>query len=52
VTPIWGNATSSLGVDKFTVGRSIYDVLVDGLPVRAIDATNRPGLDLVAATPC
>jgi chromosome partitioning protein len=47
-----GNATSSLGVDKFTVGRSIYDVLVDGLPLfDAIDATDRPGLDLVAATP-
>ena len=47
-----GNATSSLGVDKFTVGRSIYDVLVDGLPLSdAIEATDRPGLDLVAATP-
>ena len=47
-----GNATSSLGVDKFTVGRSIYDVLVDGLPLAdAIDATDRPSLDLVAATP-
>jgi chromosome partitioning protein len=47
-----GNATSSLGVDKLTVGHSIYDVLVDGLPLSdAIDATDRPGLDLVAATP-
>ena len=47
-----GNATSSLGVDKLTVGHSIYDVLVDGLPLcDAIDATDRPGLDLVAATP-
>jgi chromosome partitioning protein len=47
-----GNATSSLGVDKLTVGHSIYDVLVDALPLSdAIDATDRPGLDLVAATP-
>jgi chromosome partitioning protein len=47
-----GNATSSLGVDKLTVGHSIYDVLVDGLPLSdAIDTTDRPGLDLVAATP-
>ena len=47
-----GNATSSLGVDKLTVGPSIYDVLVDGLALsEAIEATDRPGLDLVAATP-
>jgi chromosome partitioning protein len=47
-----GNATSSLGVDKLTVGLSIYDVLVDGLPLaEATQATDRPGLDLVASTP-
>jgi chromosome partitioning protein len=47
-----GNATSSLGVDKLTVGRSIYDVLVDGLALsEATEATDRPGLDLVASTP-
>ncbi len=47
-----GNATSSLGIDKLSVGRSIYDVLVDGVPLAdATRATDRPGLDLVAATP-
>ncbi len=47
-----GNATSSLGIDKLGVGPSIYDVLVDGLPLaEAIQASDRPGLDLVASTP-
>jgi chromosome partitioning protein len=47
-----GNATSSLGIDKLGVARSIYDVLVDNLPLaEAIVATDRPGLDLVASTP-
>jgi chromosome partitioning protein len=47
-----GNATSSLGIDKLTVGRSIYDVLVDGLSLaEATIPTERPGLDLVPATP-
>jgi chromosome partitioning protein len=47
-----GNATSSLGIDKLAVGRSIYDVLVDNLPLaEATLPTDRPGLDLVASTP-
>jgi chromosome partitioning protein len=47
-----GNATSSLGIDKVGVGRSIYDVLIDGLPPsEAVSPTQRPGLDLVASTP-
>ena len=47
-----GNATSSLGIDKLAVERSIYDVLIDGLPFsEAIRTTDRPGLDLVASTP-
>ena len=47
-----GNATSSLGIDKFSIERSTYDVLVDDLPLsEAILATERPGLDLVPATP-
>ena len=47
-----GNATSSLGIDKLAVARSIYDVLVEGLPLAdAITTTERPGLDLVPATP-
>ena len=47
-----GNATSSLGVDKASLLHSLYDVLVDGLPVaRAIAVTDRPRLDLVPSTP-
>jgi chromosome partitioning protein len=47
-----GNATSSLGIDKLAVGPSIYDVLVDRLPLAdAIQPTDRPGLDVVASTP-
>ncbi|MFN8662530.1 MAG: AAA family ATPase [Thermomicrobiales bacterium] len=47
-----GNATSSLGVDKLSVGASIYDVLVDGRPVAAVAMPSaRPNLDLVASTP-
>ena len=47
-----GNATSSLGVDKTAPLHSVYDVLVDGLPVpRAVAVTDRPRLDLVPSTP-
>jgi chromosome partitioning protein len=47
-----GNATSSLGIDKLAVARSLYDVLIDGLPLgEAIRTTDRSGLDLVASTP-
>jgi chromosome partitioning protein len=47
-----GNATSSLGVDKQRIDRSIYDVLVDRMPiVDAVTASHRPELDLVASTP-
>jgi Mrp family chromosome partitioning ATPase len=47
-----GNATSSLGIDKLAVGASIYDVLVDELPVAdAVMSSARPNLDLVASTP-
>jgi chromosome partitioning protein len=47
-----GNATSSLGIDKLAVTRSIYDVLVDRFPiVEAIVPTERTNLDLVASTP-
>ena len=31
-----GNATSGLGIDKGTLDRSVYDVLVDGLPLRDV----------------
>jgi chromosome partitioning protein len=47
-----GNATSGVGVVKEEVERSVYDVLVDGLPIA--DATIRqvhfPYLDVVPAT--
>lgn len=47
-----GNATSSLGVNKQQIDRSIYDVLVDRMPiVEAVTASDRPDLDLVASTP-
>lgn len=47
-----GNATSSLGIDKLRVNRSIYDVLVDHLPfAEAVTPTERANLDLVASTP-
>lgn len=47
-----GNATSSLGVDKAALLHSIYDVLVDEVPIaRAVAVTDRPNLDLVASTP-
>jgi chromosome partitioning protein len=47
-----GNATSSLGIDKLSGGPSIYDVLIDHLPLaEAIQTTDRPGLDVVASTP-
>ncbi len=47
-----GNATSSLGIEKLNVARSIYDVLVDGLPLlQAVVPSQRPNLDLVASTP-
>ena len=47
-----GNATSSLGVDKAALLHSVYDVLVDEVPIaRAVAVTDRPNLDLVASTP-
>lgn len=47
-----GNATSSLGVDKTALSRSVYEVLVDELAIlEAIVPTRRPGLDLVPSVP-
>ncbi len=47
-----GNATSSFGVDKSLLRYSIYDVLVDDLPVtQAVAVTDRPSLDLLPSTP-
>jgi len=47
-----GNATSSLGIDKLAVGMSIYEVLVEELPLAQVAAaTGRLGLDVVPSTP-
>jgi chromosome partitioning protein len=47
-----GNATSGLGVDKEEVERSIYDVLIDGMPLAdaIIPNVHFPYLDVLPAT--
>lgn len=46
------NATSSLGLDKRALQASIYDVLIDGLPLTEIMlATRLPGLHLIPSVP-
>ena len=46
-----GNATSGLGARRATDGRSVYDALVDGVPLRdLIVETDVPGLHLVASS--
>jgi len=46
------NATSSLGVDKNRVNPTLYEVLIEGVPIeQTIVATNRSHLDLVPAPP-
>ena len=47
-----GNATSGLGVDKDEVERSIYDVLIDGMPAvdTVIHEVHFPYLDVLPAT--
>lgn len=46
------NATSSLGIDKESVERSIYDVLVNEVnPNSAVLLSKRLGLDMIPATP-
>jgi chromosome partitioning protein len=47
-----GNATSGLGVDRRTVGRSTYDALVDRAPINELVVeTAMHGLDLVPSAP-
>ena len=47
-----GNATSSLGIPKAELLYTAYEVLTDRLPLgRAVAVTDRPGLDLLPATP-
>ena len=46
-----GNASTSLGVDPRTVSISVYNVVIDQIPVqRAITLTDRVGLDLLPST--
>lgn len=47
-----GNATSGLGVDRRTLQRSSYDVLVDRAPIGdAVVSTSVENLDIVPSTP-
>ena len=47
-----GNATSGLGIDRRTVGRSSYDALVDRVPIsELVMGTPVRGLDLVPSAP-
>ena len=47
-----GNATSSLGVDKSALSRSMYDVLIGAEPAaNVVMLTARLGLDLLPSTP-
>ncbi len=45
-----GNATSSVGLDKRALDRTVYDLLVDGAEIDEVVVRDvRPGLDLIAA---
>lgn len=45
-----GNATSSVGVDKRGIDRTVYDLLVDGADIdEVVIRAVRPGLDLIGA---
>jgi chromosome partitioning protein len=47
-----GNATTSLGVDPRALTASLYDVLIDGMPIQqTVTLTDRVGLDLIPAAP-
>jgi chromosome partitioning protein len=47
-----GNATSGLGVDRRSLDRSVYDLLIDGVPVdELVVGTPIEGLDLLPSTP-
>ena len=50
-TDAQGNATSGLGVQKSTIEREIYDVLINDVPIKeTIIPTSHKGLDIVPAT--
>ncbi len=44
-----GNATMGCGVDKHAVESSIYDVLVDKMPIAEVRVTTESGVDLIPA---
>ena len=47
-----GNATSGLGIDRRTLDQSVYDVLIDRVPMdELVIGTAIEGLDLVPSTP-
>ncbi len=47
-----GNATSGLGVDRRSLDRSVYDLLMDGVPLdELVVGTSIAGLDLLPSTP-
>ncbi len=47
-----GNATSGLGVDRRSLDRSVYDALINRVPIGdLVVGTAIPGLDLVPAAP-
>lgn len=46
-----GNASSGLGIDRFTTERCIYDVLINGIPLESIvHSTSLENLFVVPAT--
>ncbi|GKT03679.1 ParA family protein [Furfurilactobacillus sp. WILCCON 0119] len=50
-TDAQGNATSGIGIQKATIQKDIYDILVNETPVsEVILATNHPGMDIIPAT--
>jgi len=50
-TDAQGNATSGVGIQKATIEREVYDVLVNETPIQdAIIHTEHEGLDIVPAT--
>src|SRR5262245_30378144 len=46
-----GNATSGLGLDRSTIEQSVYDAVIDGMPIRELlHPGPLPGLDIVPST--
>ncbi|MCC6168343.1 MAG: ParA family protein [Caldilineaceae bacterium] len=46
-----GNATTSLGIDPRTLAQSLYNVLIDQMPIqKTLTLTDRVGLDLAPST--